>query len=111
MEITILRLYDLIIEYCQKHSKAVVYYEMKYINEEEKEDILSFYKDKLPIEIYESLKYDDDNFIAFNKVETALDYAETIFPYKPQIVEIDPKYFIFCCVFNENGEFMWDNSN
>lgn len=111
MEITILKLYDMATEYCQKYNKSLVYYEIKYRSQEEKDDILSFYEGKLPIEIYESLKYDDDNFIVFNKVDSALEYAETVFPYRPQISSIDPKYFIFCCVFNENGEYMWDNQN
>ena len=109
MDLTILRLYDLVIEYCKKYSVSVLYYEIKDRTPEEKQEILDFYHDKVPREIYESLKAEDDNFIIFNRAQTALEYAETVFPYFSDVEQIDPKYFIFVCVFDTDGSFLWDN--
>ena len=110
MDFQILRLYDLVAEYCKTHSVSVVYFEVKTRTPTEKAEMLDFYKDKMPIEIYSSLQVEDDNFIVFKNSQTALEYADSIFPYYPDIEQIDPKYHIFSCVFDENGSFLWDNS-
>jgi len=109
MDITILRLYDMVINYCISNSVSVVYYEIRYRTEEEKQEILDFYKGKIPFEIHESLNKDDDNFVVFNKAQTALEFAEATFPYLPDIEQIDPKYYIFVSVFNEEGHILWEN--
>lgn len=110
MDLQILRLYDLVAEYCKTHSVSVVYFEVKTRTPEEKAEMLDFYKDKMPIEIHTSLQVEDDNFVIFNNSQSALQYAETIFPYYTDIEQVDPKYHIFACVFDENGAFLWDNS-
>lgn len=110
MDLQILKLYDLISEYCITHSVSAVYFEVKTRTSEEQAEMLDFYSDKLPIEIYEALRIEDDNFIIFKNAQTALEYAESTFPYYADIEQIDPKYHIFSCVFDENGRFLWDNS-
>ena len=56
MDFQILRLYDLVAEYCKTHSVSVVYFEVKTRTPTEKAEMLDFYKDKMPIEIYSSLQ-------------------------------------------------------
>jgi hypothetical protein len=109
MEVTVLRLYDMIINYCKTNNVSVIYYEVKYRNEAEKASILNFYEGKVPFEVHESLKVEDDNFIVFNKAETAIEYAESAFPYYPELKETAPLYYIFVCVFDNDGNFLWEN--
>ena len=110
-DLTILRIYDIISEYCINKRKSVLYYEIEYGTEEEKQEIINFYKDKLPLEILESINKDDDNFILFNKAQSAIEYAESVFPYLPEISVINPKFHISTRVFDVDGSILWENGD
>ena len=109
MEINILKLCDVVGEYCKAHDKAVIYYEVKYRTDEEKEKILQFYKNKISPEIYASLNKEDDNFIIFNNDEYAMEFAEETFPIKTYMDAIDSLYFIYAEVYSKNGSILWKN--
>lgn len=107
-----LRISDLISEYCLKYNKAVVYFEVKYANIEERDKLTNFYSDKLDFEYINAMINDDDCLFAYNDVSTALQFAEMNFPTKREIVGQygDEFYYVACSVYNNKGEYVWDNS-
>jgi hypothetical protein len=111
MEFSPLRIYELIQHYALTFNKSVLYYEIKYSNDQEKQEIIDFYQDKLPVDIVMSMTTDDDNFLTFENSLSAIQYAEDWFPYKCQAdgMGIGDK-FIFARVFDNQGNFCWDNS-
>lgn len=107
-----LRISDLISNYCIQNDVSVVYYEIKYSNDDERQQICDFYSDKLDTEYIAAMKNDDDCFFEYQNEPTASIFAETNFPIYREIVGVtkNPLLYVFCCVYNNKGEFVWDNS-
>jgi hypothetical protein len=107
-----LRISDLISNYCIKNRVSLVYYEIKYSTIEEREKICDFYDDKVDMEFINAMRNDDDCFFSFTNSLTAVEIAEMNFPTKREILGMtnDLLLYVFCCVYDENGNFLWDNS-
>ena len=57
------------------------------------------------------LYYLKNNFILFNKAQSAIEYAESVFPYLPEISVINPKFHISTRVFDVDGSILWENGD
>lgn len=107
-----LQMSDLISNYCITNNVSIVYYEIKYLTQPERQEIYDFYAGKIDSEYIEAMKNDDDCFFTYSDADTAIANAEMNFPtYREIVGQTDnPAFYVFCCVYNNKGEFLWDNS-
>ena len=106
----IIKHHEMVSSYCTTHKRAVVYYEVKPRTDEELTKILGFYKGKIPDEIYESLKREDDNYLEFQSDIMAREYADEVFSFRTNMESIDPLYYIYCEVYDKEGYMVWTNN-
>lgn len=102
---------DLISNYCIAKNASIICYEIKYSTKSERQKICDFYSDKIDIEYKEAMKNDDYCFFSYSDPNTAIAVAEMNFPTYREIVgeTNDSSLYIFCSVYNNKGEFLWDN--
>lgn len=105
-------LFEILGTYCALNNKSLLFYEIKYSDQQERQKIVDYYDGKIDDDIFEALKNDDQNFIIFSDRETALDYADHSFPTKRIIKSStnDMSLYIFSCVFDNTGQYSWDNT-
>jgi hypothetical protein len=109
MELDCLRLFDVLEDYSKITKKALLVYTPVWENKssEEKEEIINFYKDKMPEEIFNSLKTGEMRIIKYDNFDLALLDAEIYFPY---VNSVEEKYRITCYIIDENGRTSWSNT-
>lgn len=111
MEIESLRLFDVLEKYAELNSKALLIYIPCWENEsdEMKQEIVDFYRDKMPEEIINSLPSGQMRIIEYPNFDIALLNANLYFPYVEAIEDINPKYRIDCYIVDEMGKTCWHN--
>jgi hypothetical protein len=68
-----------------------------------------YYSDKLPPEIFYTIKYSDWGFIKYPHFDAAVQDADMYFPYKSVIDSVNPKFHIDCMIYDEEGKLAWTN--
>jgi hypothetical protein len=108
MELDCLRLFDVLEDYSKITKKALLVYIPTWENKsyEDIKEIVNFYENKMPEEIFNTLGKGEMRIIKYDNFELALNDAETYFPY---VGSVEEKYRIDCYIIDENGKTSWSN--
>lgn len=111
MEIDCLRLFDVLEDYAKTIKQALLVFIPCWENEsdEVKQEIVDFYSDKMPPEIYMTFFSGQMRIIKYANFDLALLDATMYFPYVEAISDINPKYKIDCYIIDEDGKTCWQN--
>ena len=107
-----LHLFDIIYQYCRTQKCSLVHFKISYKNEQEKQDILNFYENKINIDYFQALKNENEGFFAYKDMVLSELDAETSFPTKSELIEEygeDCIYHVHCFLYNQDGILLWEN--
>lgn len=105
----ILNFNDLIADYARQIQKSIMYFRIETDNDEELQELYSFYENKVPLEIYAALMSEKENFIAYDDIKTALREAEDWFPFKQDLLDEEHHLYVYVHIFDQDGNSMLEN--
>ena len=111
MEIDCFRLSEILEDYSKAKGQALLVFQpcWEHFADELKQEAVDFYRDKMPVEIVNSLVTGQMRIIKYPNFDLALEDASSYFPNVEAIEDINPNYRIDVFIIDEHGRTCWTN--
>ena len=111
MELDCLRLSEILEDYTKVTKNVLLVFQPCWEDstDELKQEAVDFYRDKMPVEIVNSLVTGQMRIIKYRNFDLALGDASSYFPNVAEIEDINPNYRIDVFIIDEHGRTCWTN--